>query len=495
MATEKNDEICSECDVYARWYCVQDDANFCDEHNTIAHTLKSQKLHKIVSINKKHTTIEDNDDSIKPMNCKSHHMPLCLYCLSCQEVCCVACLSVDIHKQHSDQVKSVVDVANKEKGFLNEHLERIRKLSIAFEDEQEQLEQALRNIEMSETEGDEKIDREFEQILVYVQERRKTLKKQLFKKSKIYRENIYSRQEDLKNIHSSLKRCLEESQRILSLNDFIALTHSKNTIEKIKILEKEGVEYCNQIQLSNSLLFHISIQPIMEMIDTAGSIGLPPTPKFIQEKCKKYLHHLDIEWESIESDPPVTDYVLELGQNDNNFKEVYRGLDTLYHIHDLQSNTLYSLRLYATCRGKMQHPAVLEMRTLKPDLNNWTLSMSSTYARLNAENTRESLLDEQLTTGAATDTGSVWIKASFPYPVLVNSVTIAPLHKNDRVWLPTNGDSGSLQYSYDNIDWKTVGTIAYVPMEKQKFVVNGIEAQYWRLFHNGYLGTSCFVFK
>jgi hypothetical protein len=50
---------------------------------------------------------------------------------------------VDIHKQHSDQVKSVVDVANEEKKILNEHLQTIQKLQTTFANEQKQLQKML----------------------------------------------------------------------------------------------------------------------------------------------------------------------------------------------------------------------------------------------------------------------------------------------------------------------------------------------------------------
>lgn len=60
----------------------------------------------------------------------------------------MACLSVDIHREHSDQVKSVVDVANAERETLSKNLERVQRLKIAFNDEQKQLEQALRSGQM-----------------------------------------------------------------------------------------------------------------------------------------------------------------------------------------------------------------------------------------------------------------------------------------------------------------------------------------------------------
>ena len=67
------------------------------------------------------------------------------YCFILKDVCCVACLSVDIHRQHSDQVKSVVDVANEEKKILKKHLEKIEKLQSTLIDEQHQLEEKLQS--------------------------------------------------------------------------------------------------------------------------------------------------------------------------------------------------------------------------------------------------------------------------------------------------------------------------------------------------------------
>ncbi|CAF1443718.1 unnamed protein product [Adineta steineri] len=140
MTSKQQEELCSECDANARWYCVQDDANFCDQHNTVIHSFKSQKSHDIIGIAEKEAAIKKKN--AKPMNCRNHHMPLCLYCLYClycKDVCCVACLSVDIHKQHSDEVKSIVDVVDTEKEILSEHLEKIQKFKTEFMNEQSQL--------------------------------------------------------------------------------------------------------------------------------------------------------------------------------------------------------------------------------------------------------------------------------------------------------------------------------------------------------------------
>jgi hypothetical protein len=124
------------------------------------------------------------------------------------------------------------------------------------------------------------------------------------------------------------------------------------------------------------------------------------------------------------------------------------------------------------------------------------MSSKYSYTGWNGENTRESLLDGQFITGAATSSsGNKWIQATFPYPVPVTSITIAPLHKNPNVWSPTNGNGGSLQYSHDNINWTTVGTIAYVKMQQQKIEVGNVTAQYWRLSYGSCLGTSSFIFQ
>ncbi len=133
------------------------------------------------------------------------------------------------------------------------------------------------------------------------------------------------------------------------------------------------------------------------------------------------------------------------------------------------------------------------------DLNNWELSMSSSYYQpnypQNGENTRESLLDGQFTTGAAT-TGSSnqWIQATFSDPVPVTSITIAPFEK--PAWGPQYGNGGALQYSHDNDNWMNVGTIAYVSKQQQTFAIGNITAKYWRLFvTSGYCCASSFVFK
>jgi hypothetical protein len=121
--------------------------------------------------------------------------------------------------------------------------------------------------------------------------------------------------------------------------------------------------------------------------------------------------------------------------------------------------------------------------------------MSSTYtnAHIPVENTRESLLDGQYTTGAATNSSTEWIQATFPYRVPVASVTIGPLHKSG--WGPQYGTGGILQYSSDNKNWTTIGTIAYVHMQQQKIDVGNVTAQYWRLFYNGWLCSSSFIFE
>ncbi|CAF4233292.1 unnamed protein product, partial [Rotaria magnacalcarata] len=174
---------------------------------------------------------------------------------------------------------------------------------------------------------------------------------------------------------------------------------------------------------------------------------------------------------------------------------VYRDLNTKYLLRDLKPSTSYILRLYACSANEVGDAAHLEMTTLNLDLSNWVLSMSSAYTnqQIPVENTRESLLDGKYTTGAGTNNGTQWIQTTCPYPVPVASVTIGPLHKSN--WGPQWGNGGSLQYSYDNNNWTTVGTIAYMAMQQQKIDIDNVTAQYWRLFHNDWLCTSRFIFK
>jgi hypothetical protein len=89
------------------------------------------------------------------------------------------------------------------------------------------------------------------------------------------RDNIHLRQEDVKNIHSGLNRCLEEGRYILTFDDFAALSQSKTIIEKMKKLETETAEYHQQAQLIDSIPFHISSQTLLEMINGLGTVGVP----------------------------------------------------------------------------------------------------------------------------------------------------------------------------------------------------------------------------
>ena len=162
--------------------------------------------------------------------------------------------------------------------------------------------------------------------------------KELFYKTS--REKICSRQDELSSINSNINRCLEEGQH---LNALMNVTQSIHLIDQMKRIEKENVEFCNQTQLGNSLAFHISNQAILKTIDTLGSIGSLrkysnflacyilvsrlATVKFLREKCKAHVHHLDIEWEEFDDDDSViTDYVLQVGQDDNDFQEVNLSL-------------------------------------------------------------------------------------------------------------------------------------------------------------------------
>ncbi len=142
----------------------------------------------------------------------------------------------------------------------------------------------------------------------------------------------------MKNINSSLNRCFEEGHHVLTLDDFAALSQSKNIIEKMKKLEIENNEYCHQTRLTDSVPFHISNQKLFEMINTSGTVGTREfvfstilyqhlfffiaTPSFVQQKCKASCTYLDIEWESTKYNPPITAYILELKQSNNDFSEV-----------------------------------------------------------------------------------------------------------------------------------------------------------------------------
>ncbi len=79
----------------------------------------------------------------------------------------------------------------------------------------------------------------------------------------------------MKNINSSLNRCLEEGHHVLTLDDFAALSQSNTILEKMKKLKTENNEYRQQTKLIDSVPFHIFNQILLEIIDTLGTVGAP----------------------------------------------------------------------------------------------------------------------------------------------------------------------------------------------------------------------------
>jgi hypothetical protein len=170
----------------------------------------------------------------------------------------------------------------------------------------------------------------------------------------------------------------------------------------------------------------------------------------------------------------------------------------------------------ASCAGdekkieKLSIDSALKMFNHKPrkprylvDLNSWVLTNSAPYVSggaFQAEQTKEALTDlkNNFMTGATAtnNAGAAFIQATFPCDVPVRAISLAPLHKNEGYWGATNGTGASVQWSKDNVQWNTIGTVAHQARQIQKIQCNGvIAARYWRLSYNGYIGLSRFVFE
>ena len=96
----------------------------------------------------------------------------------------------------------------------------------------------------------------------------------------------------MKNIDSSLNRCLEEGHRVLTLDDFAALSQMNTLIEKMKKLETENNEYRHQPHLIDSVPFDISSQTLFEMINASGTVGTPRESSSFQPYCIKIYFSL-----------------------------------------------------------------------------------------------------------------------------------------------------------------------------------------------------------
>ncbi len=66
---------------------------------------------------------------------------------------------------------------------------------------------------------------------------------------------------------------------------------------------------------------HVSLCIFANMLHQ-NRLSFIGAPLFVQQRCKVTATQLDIAWEPIEYNPPITAYILELGQDNNNFSEV-----------------------------------------------------------------------------------------------------------------------------------------------------------------------------
>ncbi|CAF0989967.1 unnamed protein product [Didymodactylos carnosus] len=249
-------DVCSECDEKADWYCVQDDSNYCDKHESVAHELKAQKVHERVPI-------RDKQKHAKPPTCQNHYMPSCLYCLTCK--------SDGTHQSHHDRVTPVINVVDNAKKELQNQIDKLRPIAIACEDEAKALEQILQDINDSGARSGEEIEKEFGVLMRLLSTRKEELEEQLKQKlqvSSICRDNVHSRQKNLDNVKSSLNDGIKEAEHTLSLNVFAALAETKRVAEQLEKAESDCRDYHLHALVPTSVLFNISSSAIEQIAST-----------------------------------------------------------------------------------------------------------------------------------------------------------------------------------------------------------------------------------
>lgn len=129
----------------------------------------------------------------------------------------------------------------------------------------------------------------------------------------------------------------------------------------------------------------------------------------------------------------------------------------------------------------------------------YELIMSSKYN--GPPNTYEQLQNDTISMGAGTNqVPNSFIEAKFPFPVLVSNITLAGPSGMAGGWSSAYTNGLNLQYSEDEINWKTVLVVNGVPEGIKTFEIEGIIGQYWRLINltgvnGGYAATGVFRFE
>ncbi|CAF1135185.1 unnamed protein product, partial [Didymodactylos carnosus] len=185
-------------------------------------------------------------------------------------LCCLACQSIGLHKEH--QVKSVVDVVDDEKAELKKQIDKLRPVAIACEYEAEALEKIIQDINDSEARSGESIEKEFVHLVNLLTTRKEKLKEELKQKSQTCRDNLRFRQENLNNMKSSLNKGLREAEHTLSLNAFTALSQTKSVIGQLEKAKNDCREYHHHSSLPTIISFTISSQAIAQTVASVGSV-------------------------------------------------------------------------------------------------------------------------------------------------------------------------------------------------------------------------------
>jgi hypothetical protein len=259
--------LCSECDKPAEWYCLTDDACFCEEHKVSVHSAKSLSKHTIVPVVERHAS--------QIPKCPAHKTKeLDVWCRQCEALCCLMCAHLGDHKAHP--LAAVESVAAERREKIAALMDGAEQLVSTEMDEVSLSLVSLRNKFGSSVEGTARaIDALAASTNKAIATRLEELHQKAREQGVAGLKNLQLRIEDLTACRSQASAAAEEAKRVLRMNDHAVLKHSASVVQSTERSQLSWATFKANSSEPQPMQFLLRSDVLQEEIAVAGKVFVP----------------------------------------------------------------------------------------------------------------------------------------------------------------------------------------------------------------------------
>ena len=351
MEKSKQIKECEFCEKDANCLCLKCNQYFCDNCFKVIHNLTKYKEHK-----------KDIIDAFVPIELKCQKHPTYLNNLFCInekgknkklfnnifiniEICCLMCHFRELHKGHKlveitdeeklkkenfsieEEIKSYNGISQKLDGLKNKIEKEIDKLNQLFD-------KTIGEIKKSYQNKYEKLLKEENDLKENLQNKVTKTKEQL----EIFLTEINENIRINERINKGIKKLENEKSMIHILSYISKINLSKKSVKKLSIELMKNITFVYEEEKSNikyeEYFFNGVVVPKKIEFKDVGTTNLKISWNV------DYMNIIDIEKNQIK-------YKVEMRKenNNDNFKEIYKGNDCNYSVNNLSGGITYEFRI------------------------------------------------------------------------------------------------------------------------------------------------------